>query len=86
MQAAFYGPVLAARWVPGFQALVCHGDRLPHYAERIGELKAKGAELIVIFGIGRVAFAFWEPHFAGEFASLAEWKLKRIASERDSIH
>ena len=41
----------------------------PHYAERIAELKAKGAELIVIFGIGRVChIAFWEPHFAAEFA------------------
>ena len=50
-------------------------DRLPHYAERIAELKAKGAELVVIFGIGRVChIAFWEPHFAEEFAGLDEWK------------
>ena len=29
----------------------------------------------MIFGIGRVChIAFWEPHFAGEFASLDDWK------------
>ena len=42
---------------------------------RIAELKAAGAELIVIFGIGRVChIAFWEPHFAAEFADVDEWK------------
>ena len=74
MQAAFYGP-LGALTVPRANRWFATPDRLPHYAERIGELKAKGAELIVIFGIGRVChIAFWEPHFADEFASLAEWK------------
>jgi glucosamine-6-phosphate deaminase len=74
MQAAFYGP-LGGRSVPDSQRWFATSDRLPHYAERIGELKSKGAELIVIFGIGRVChIAFWEPHFAGEFASVAEWK------------
>jgi glucosamine-6-phosphate deaminase len=76
MQAAFYGP-LAERSVPESQRWFATADRLPHYAERISELKAKGAELIVIFGIGRVChIAFWEPHFAGEFASVAEWKMQ----------
>ena len=29
----------------------------------------------MIFGIGRVChIAFWEPHFADEFAGVAEWK------------
>ena len=71
---AFYGP-LGARTVPKANRWFATADRLPHYAERIGELKAQGAELIVIFGIGRVChIAFWEPHFAEEFASLAEWK------------
>ena len=63
------------RTVPESQRWFATADRLPHYAERIGELKDKGAELIVIFGIGRVChIAFWEPHFADEFASLDEWK------------
>ena len=74
MQSAFYGP-LGALTVPEANRWFATADRLPHYAERIGELKAQGAELIVIFGIGRVChIAFWEPHFAEEFASVAEWK------------
>src|SRR5262249_15112124 len=48
---------------------------LPSYAERIGELRAAGAKLSVIFGIGRVChIAFWEPQFAGEFATEAQWQ------------
>src|SRR6266446_2243154 len=74
MQAAFYGP-LGSRTVPPSQRWFATADRLPHYAQRIFDLKSQGAELIVIFGIGRVChIAFWEPHFAGEFSSEAEWK------------
>ena len=74
MEAAFYGP-LGELTVPESQRWFATADRLPHYAERIGELKVKGAELIVIFGIGRVChIAFWEPHFAEEYATLDEWK------------
>ena len=30
---------------------------------------------MTVFGIGRVChIAFWEPHFAGEFATVEEWK------------
>jgi glucosamine-6-phosphate deaminase len=74
MESAFYGP-LGARTVPPANRWFATADRLPQYAGRIGELKAKGAELTVIFGIGRVChIAFWEPHFAGEFANVAQWK------------
>ena len=74
MESAFYGP-LGDRTVPESQRYFATADRLPQYAERIAELKAKGAELVVIFGIGRVChIAFWEPHFAGEFADVDEWK------------
>jgi glucosamine-6-phosphate deaminase len=74
MESAFYGP-LGPRTVPQANRWFATADRLPRYAERIGELKAKGAELTVIFGIGRVChIAFWEPHFAGEFARLEDWK------------
>jgi glucosamine-6-phosphate deaminase len=74
MQSAFYGP-LGARTVPESQRWFATPDRLPHYAARIAELKADGAELTVIFGIGRVChIAFWEPHFAAEYATLDEWK------------
>jgi glucosamine-6-phosphate deaminase len=74
MELVFYGP-LEARSVPKANRWFATADRLPEYAERIAELKAQGAELVVIFGIGRVChIAFWEPHFAEEFATLAEWK------------
>jgi glucosamine-6-phosphate deaminase len=74
MEGAFYGP-LGKLTVPGSQRWFATPDRLPHYAERIADLKAKGAELSVIFGIGRVChIAFWEPHFAAEFDSADQWK------------
>ena len=41
MQAAFYGP-LGTRTVPESQRWFATADRLPHYAERIGELKSQG--------------------------------------------
>jgi glucosamine-6-phosphate deaminase len=74
MQAAFYGPLGAATVPPG-QRFFATPDRLPEYAGRIADLKRQGAELVVLFGIGRVChIAFWEPHFAAEFASVDEWK------------
>ena len=74
MQGAFYGP-LGARTVPPDHRWFATPDRLPHYAERIAELKRSGAELTVIFGIGRVChIAFWEPHFAAEYPDVAAWK------------
>jgi glucosamine-6-phosphate deaminase len=74
MESAFYGP-LGSATVPESRRWFATADRLPHYAERIAELKQAGAELVVIFGIGRVChIAFWEPHFAEEFASVEEWK------------
>ncbi|QDT27489.1 Glucosamine-6-phosphate deaminase [Gimesia panareensis] len=74
MKQAFYGP-LGELTVPENQRHFATPDVLPTYAEKIGELKAAGAKLGVIFGIGRVChIAFWEPHFAGEFGSEEEWK------------
>ncbi len=74
MEGAFYGP-LGELTVPADRRWFATPDRLPHYAERIAELKGRGAELVVIFGIGRVChIAFWEPHFAAEYADLAAWK------------
>ncbi len=73
MQSAFYGP-LGELTVPPDRRWFATPDRLPAYAQRIAELKKAGAELTVIFGIGRVChIAFWEPHFAGEYASVDEW-------------
>jgi glucosamine-6-phosphate deaminase len=74
MQQAFYGP-LGKLTVPVKQRNFAVKKNLPTYAEKIGELKAAGAKLVVVFGIGRVChIAFWEPHFAAEFATDAEWK------------
>lgn len=74
MQQAFYGP-LGKLTVPTKQRNFATKKVLPSYADRIGELRAQGAKLSVIFGIGRVChIAFWEPHFAGEYASEKEWK------------
>jgi len=74
MEQAFYGP-LGKLTIPEKQRFFATRELLPTYPDRIGELKAAGTELIVIFGIGRVChIAFWEPHFAAEFASDEEWK------------
>ncbi len=74
MEQAFYGP-LGQNTVPPKQRHFALKDQLPTYAEQIGELKKKGTKLVTVFGIGRVChIAFWEPHFAAEFASEAEWK------------
>ena len=51
---------------------------LPSYAEQIAELKKQGAKLVTVFGIGRVChIAFWEPHFAAEFAARPNGKSRR---------
>lgn len=74
MEHAFYGP-LGKLTVPKKQRNFATKKLLPTYADKIGELRAKGAKLVVIFGIGRVChIAFWEPQFAGEYASEQEWK------------
>ena len=74
MEQAFYGP-LEDLTVPAGQRHFATRDLLPTYPERIGTLRKQGAELHVIFGIGRVChIAFWEPHFAAEFETDGEWK------------
>ncbi len=74
MESAFYRP-LGKLTVPKTQRKKKKKKMLPAYPDKIGELKSKGAKLIVIFGIGRMFhIAFWEPHFAAEFKSVNEWK------------
>jgi glucosamine-6-phosphate deaminase len=74
MEQAFYG-LLGSSTVPAKQRHFARKDELPTYAQQIGELKKSGAKLVTVFGIGRVChIAFWEPHFAAEFPSEAEWK------------
>jgi len=74
MEQAFYHP-LGDQAVPPDQRHFALKDKLPTYADRIAAIKARGGKLTVVFGIGRVChIAFWEPHFAAEFATVEEWK------------
>lgn len=74
MEQAFYGP-LGPLTVPPNQRHFALKSELPGYAQQIADLKKAGAKLVTVFGIGRVChIAFWEPHFAAEFVSEAEWK------------
>ncbi len=83
MEHALYGP-LGDLTVPGRQRHFATKKGLPTYRDEIFGLVDKGAELVVVYGIGRVFhIAFWEPHFAGEFSSEEEWKKQtyRIAAK-----
>ena len=74
MEKAFYGP-LGRLTVPKPQRYFATRDSLPQYPERIAALRKEGAKLVTVFGIGRVChIAFWEPHFAAEFKTAAEWE------------
>lgn len=74
MEQVFYGKLGDLAPAPQ-QRHFATKTSLPQYAERIQDLKAKGAKLSVIYGIGRVFhIAFWEPHFAAEFDREEDWK------------
>lgn len=95
MEDAFYGP-LGELTVPEDQRNFATKANLPTYKSKIGELRAQGAQLVTVFGIGRCFhIAFWEPHFAGEFASVEEWrrqthrlgaKLNPMTIEQNALH
>jgi len=74
MEDALYGP-LGKLTVPKKQRHFATKKELPTYGDQIRALRKKGAKLVVVFGIGRVFhIAFWEPHFAAEFKSEAQWR------------
>ena len=74
MQNALYGP-LGKLTVPARQRNFATKKNLPAYPEKIAALKAKGARQVMVYGIGRVChIAFWEPQFADEFKTYAQWK------------
>jgi glucosamine-6-phosphate deaminase len=74
MEHAFYGP-LGSRTIPPSQRHFASKTELPTYRDQINDLRTKGGRLVTVFGIGRVChIAFWEPHFAAEFSTEAEWK------------
>jgi glucosamine-6-phosphate deaminase len=95
MEDAFYGP-LGSLTIPESQRNFATKKNLPTYAEKIAALKSEGALLVTVFGIGRVFhIAFWEPHFAAEYASLEEWKkpthrigakLHPLTIEQNALH
>ena len=83
MTQAFYGP-LGELTVPKEQRNFATRENLPMYAGKIAELKAQGARLITVYGIGRMFhIAFWEPHFAAEFKGFEDWRHQthRIAAK-----
>lgn len=74
MEQAFYNH-LKELTVPESQRNFATKENLSTYPEKIKALKAEGAKLVVVYGIGRMChIAFWEPHFAEEFESEEEWK------------
>lgn len=74
MERTFYGP-LGSLTVPPEQRNFATKRNLPAYADKIARLKSEGAELITVFGIGRMLhIAFWEPHFAEDYASEEQWR------------
>jgi len=74
MEQAFYGP-LGKLTIPEKQRNFATRRNLPDYPGKIEKLTSEGADLVTIFGIGRMChIAFWEPHFAAEFKKVEEWK------------
>ena len=74
MEQALFDP-LGDLTVPKAQRNFATKENLPTYPEKIAALKAEGAKLVLVYGIGRMChIAFWEPHFAAEFETEAEWK------------
>ena len=78
---------------PVLEILACAGnsqrnfatrENLPTYPEKIAALKAEGARLVLVYGIGRMChIAFWEPTFAQDFSTDVEWEAApyRIAAK-----
>ncbi len=74
MKAAFFDR-LGENTVPPAQRNFATKENLPTYAGKIAALKAEGARLVLVYGIGRMSLiAFWEPQFADDYANDEEWK------------
>lgn len=73
MKQAFFNKL--NKTVPECQRNFATKDNLPTYPEKIAALKAEGAKLVLVYGIGRMChIAFWEPQFGEEYATFEEWK------------
>lgn len=74
MEQALFEP-LGELTVPVQQRNFATRDNLPTYPEKIAALKAQGAKLVLVYGIGRMChIAFWEPTFAADFETDGQWK------------
>ena len=83
MKQAFFNP-LGDLTVPENQRNFATKENLPTYGKKIADLKAQGAKCILVYGIGRAChIAFWEPHFADDYATETDWKADthRIAAK-----
>ena len=73
MREAFFNKV--NKTIPENQRNFATKTNLPTYPEKIAALKAEGAKLVLVYGIGRMChIAFWEPQFGADYASDEEWK------------
>ena len=73
MKEAFFNKI--NKTIPESQRNFATKTNLPTYPEKIAKLKAEGAKLVLVFGIGRMChIAFWEPQFADEYATVEDWK------------
>ncbi|MBQ4258703.1 MAG: hypothetical protein IJB84_00350 [Lachnospiraceae bacterium] len=73
MREAFFNKV--NKTIPENQRNFATKANLPTYPEKIAALKAEGAKLVLVYGIGRMChIAFWEPQFGADYASDEEWK------------
>ena len=82
MEQALFNP-LGELTVPANQRNFATKENLPTYPAKIDALKAEGAKLVLVYGIGRMChIAFWEPTFAAEFTA-EEWEKQpyRIAAK-----
>ena len=83
MEQALFNP-LGELTVPATQRNFATKDNLPTYPGKIAALKAEGAKLVLVYGIGRMCHsAFWEPTFAADYENAADWEAApyRIAAK-----
>ncbi|GHU97821.1 hypothetical protein FACS1894211_00390 [Clostridia bacterium] len=61
--------------IPKNQRHFATKSNLPTYDEKIAAIKKSSGRTVLVYGIGRMChIAFWEPQFAGEYKSEAEWR------------
>jgi len=94
MTAALFDP-LGKLTIPPAQRNFATRQNLPTYPGKISDLRAGGARLVTVYGIGRAChIAFWEPQLAAEYPP-AHWKkqthrlgiaLHPLTIEQNALH